>query len=95
MAEELLQSKTEGYSQILKKIEDLPYLSKNNMTSNLNSPQCLYYKCKEAKIIELDQSEPVLPFKISLKPYNSSEYEKEEGDKDAIKINLSLVISLC
>jgi len=82
----------EEYAQSLEKLDNLPYLSKKAMKSNINSPQCIYHKYQNAKVTKLDPSEPTLPFKIILKPYDSKEYEKEEGNKEAIRINLSLVI---
>ena len=93
MASDLLEGKTDDsqYSENIKKLDEISFLSKKSIRSNMNSPRCIYYKCKEYKNEVNCQEGESLPFKILLEPLESSDYEKQEGNKDAIRISLNLV----
>ena len=83
----------EEYLKNLEHADSIPYLSKKISDSNRETLKCISHTlCSlPSKILKSDNDTP-LPFKLNIDAFNTSLYEKEEGDKDSIKINVNLVI---
>jgi len=74
----------------LEKLKDIPYLSKKAIDSNLNSPQCIQYMCKDLRPNNINTSEDLIPFRINL--CSSRMIEKEdEKMKDCVNLDINLV----
>lgn len=83
-----VQSSGAEFSVNLDKLEDIPYLSRKTIDSNLNSPQCVHLKTKNLATNEAKSSEEVLPLTVNLCDPN---VVKEETTKDTINIDINLV----
>lgn len=85
------QTSEADYAVNLERVESIAYLSKKEINSNINSPQCLNHKCRTFPIETLDPTEETIPFTIKLEPLESTEYENVNGDKESIKLDFNLV----
>ena len=70
----------------------MQYLTKKENKSNRGTPQCIAIRCKSAVVPSQVIPEECIPFKITLGVFDPAEYEKIEGDKDSINLNLNLVL---
>ncbi len=85
------QSTDQDYAKNMEFLQNVAYLPKKEFKSNRGSPQCIVAHCKTLAPPTFDKPEEPLPFKIQLGVYDPADYEKSEGDKDSIKLDLSLV----
>lgn len=72
----------------------MPYLSKKEGRSNRGAIKCLIHRLKTNATtpkIDPDKPEDCLPFALKLDYYDSNLYDKEEAEKDCVKLNLNLV----
>lgn len=83
-----IQSSGTDFSVNLDKLEDIPYLSRKSIDSNLNSPQCIHLKTKDLPNNEVKSSEEVLPLVVNLCDQTIAE---EVTTKDIINIDINLV----
>lgn len=73
----------------MERIEDIPYLSRKATDSNLNSPQCVRYRCRDISAGEASAPSESIPFAVNLCASSPAQEEK-----DCVNLDISLVNAL-
>lgn len=92
------ETNPEGGLKNSDKINGLLYLSKKEPKSNKGAIESIYNFATNSKLvvkIETETSDDCLPLKVQLLCSDSALYEKEEGKKEFITLNLNIVYAIC